>query len=376
VTGTDWAEIEKDVDAQLERAGVVEHADVGLDRAQVESHARAIAAGQLSKSTNIVPGEVRPAGSEHVESLESLPSDERAELEALGREAIARGRVAVAVLNGGMATRFGGDVKGIIPAIADKTFLEVKLAQARRLGRVPFLIMNSFATHARTLEFLSARGLAAEVEPFLQSVSLRLTPSGDVLRDEEGRVSLYAPGHGDFPGALRRSGLLARLAARGIDTLVLSNIDNLGAELDALVIGFHLARGRALTAELAATLPADVGGAPAFVGGRLQIVEGFRFPLGFDFATVPFMATNTFAISCALLERDHPLSWFYVEKTVGDRTAVQMERLVNELSSFVPTSYLATPRSGPRGRFFPIKTRADLEALRADAGLVRRFSGL
>ena len=88
------------------------------------------------------------------------------------------------------------------------------------------------------------------------------------------------------------------------------------------------------------------------------------------------MATNTFAISLGLLERDYPLTWFYVEKTVDDRTAVQMERLVNELSSFVPTSYLATPRSGPRGRFFPIKTRAELEALRADRGLVRRFSGL
>ncbi|MGH7293139.1 MAG: UTP--glucose-1-phosphate uridylyltransferase, partial [Myxococcota bacterium] len=337
-------------------------------REQVEAHAREIAAGRLSKTTNVVPGEVRAAGSEHVDSLDRLSERERAELESHGRDAIARGRVAVAVLNGGMATRFGGDVKGIIPAIADKTFLEVKLAQARRLGPVPFLIMNSFATHARTLEFLSARGLAAQVEPFLQSVSLRLTPSGDVLRDAEGRVSLYAPGHGDFPGALRRSGLLARLAARGVDTLVLSNIDNLGAELDPLVIGFHLARGRALTAELAATLPADVGGAPAFVAGRLQIVEGFRFPLGFDFATVPYMATNTFAISRELLERDHPLSWFYVEKSVDDRTAVQMERLVNELSSFVPTSYLATPRSGPRGRFFPIKTRADLEALRADAG--------
>jgi UTP--glucose-1-phosphate uridylyltransferase len=371
-----WPEIQKDVDAQLERAGVVEHADVGLDRAQVESHARAIASGELSKASNVVSAEPRLAGHEDVESLERLTPRERAELEELGREAIVRGRVAVAVLNGGMATRFGGDVKGIIPAVGGRTFLEVKLAQARKLGKVPFLIMNSFATHARTLEFLAARGLGEAAQVFLQSVSVRLTPSGDVLRDSAGRVSLYAPGHGDFPGSLRRSGQLARLAESGVETIVLSNIDNLGAELDPLVIGFHLARGRALTAELAETLPGDVGGAPAFVAERLQIVEGFRFPPGFDFANVPFMATNTFAISVELLERDYPLSWFYVEKTVEDRTAVQMERLVNELSSFVPTSFLATPRGGPQGRFFPIKTRAELYALRADAALVRRFSGL
>ena len=372
----DWAEIQKDVDAQLDRAGVVEHADVGLDRAQVEAHARAIASGELSKASNVVRAAPRVAGHEHVESLERLTPRERTELEALGRDAIARGRVAVAVLNGGMATRFGGDVKGIIEAVGGRSFLEVKLAQARALGRVPFLIMNSFATHARTLEFLAARGLADSAEVFLQSVSLRLTPSGDVLRDATGRVSLYAPGHGDFPASLRRSGQLERLVERGVETVVLSNIDNLGAELDPLVLGFHLARGRALTAELAETLPGDVGGAPAFVGERLQIVEGFRFPPGFDFASVPFMATNTFAISLELLRREYPLTWFYVEKTVDERTAVQMERLVNELSSFVPTSYLATPRAGPRGRFFPIKTRADLDALRADAALVRRFSGL
>jgi UTP--glucose-1-phosphate uridylyltransferase len=364
------------MDAQLERAGVADHADVGLDRAQVEAHAAEIAAGRLSRHTNAVSGEVRVADHAHVESLERLGAGERAELAQLGGDAIARGRVAVAVLNGGMATRFGGDVKGIIEAVRGRTFLEVKLAQARRFGAVPFLIMNSFATHARTLSFLAQRGLADAAEVFLQSVSLRLTPGGDVLRDAEGRVSLYAPGHGDFPGSLRRSGLLGRLRARGVQTLVLSNIDNLGAELDPVVIGYHLARGRALTAELAATLPGDVGGAPAFVGERLQIVEGFRFPTGFDFATVPFMATNTFALSLDLLEQEFPLSWFYVEKSVDDRTAVQMERLVNELSSFVPTSYLATPRSGPTGRFFPIKTRADLEALRADEGLVRRFAGI
>jgi UTP--glucose-1-phosphate uridylyltransferase len=371
----DWAEIEKDVDAQLARARVADRADLALDRAQIEAHARAIASGAMSRATNAVPGELEPAGPAHVESLESLPAKERAELAALGAEEIALGRVAVAVLNGGMATRFGGDVKGILEAVGGKSFLEVKLAQARRLGPVPFLVMNSFATDARTHEFLRAHGIE-DVDVFLQSLSLRLTPSGDVFRDAAGKVSLYAPGHGDFPGALARSGLLDKLGSRGVKTLLLSNIDNLGAELDPLVIGFHVARGRALTAEVAATIPGDVGGAPAFVAGRLQIVEGFRFPASFDFARVPFMATNTFALSLELVAGHWPLTWFYVEKNVDGRTAVQMERLVNELSSFVDTTYLATPRSGPSGRFFPIKTREDLERLRADRELVRRLAGV
>ena len=81
-------------------------------------------------------------------------------------------------------------------------------------------------------------------------------------------------------------------------------------------------------------------------------------------------------ISRALLEAQHPLSWFYVEKNVEGRVAVQMERLVNELSRFAPTHTVAVPRGGPQGRFFPIKTREDLERLRADPALVRRFGGL
>ena len=372
----DWKALDADVEEQLAGAGVAGHPALALDRARIDAHARAIAEGELGTSSNLAPGRVEPAGREHVEELEALAAGERAELERLGADAIARGRVAVAVLNGGMATRFGGDVKGIVEAVGGKSFLEIKLAQARRLGPVPFLIMNSFATHARSLDFLARRGLAREVRVFLQNVSLRLTPRGDALQDEEGRVSLYAPGHGDFPESLVYSGLAAELAQLGVETVLLSNIDNLGAELDPLLIGLHLARGRALTAEVAEKAAGDVGGAPALDAGKIELLEGFRFSPGFDWTRVPFLATNTFVISRALLEARHPLSWFYVEKSVDGRTAVQMERLVNELSRFAPTSYVAVPRGGPRGRFFPIKTREDLERLRADSALVRRFGGL
>jgi hypothetical protein len=45
---------------------------------------------------------------------------------------------------------------------------------------------------------------------------------------------------------------------------------------------------------------------------------------------------------------------------------VQPERLVGELSAFLPTTYLEVPRDGPRGRFFPVKTPDDLEASRLE----------
>jgi UTP--glucose-1-phosphate uridylyltransferase len=368
----EWKEIADDVAGQL-GAGADELQRIGK---RVTEHARGIAERRFSPDANVARGRIELAAPGDVEALDEIPGAEREELARLGQAAIESGKVAVAVLNGGMATRFGGVVKGIVEVAGGRSFLEIKRDQARRLGPVPFLIMNSFATHAASLEFLRRKGLEGDVLPFEQEVSVRLTPQGEPLLDATGRVSLYAPGHGDFAESLDNSGLLRELARRGVEAIVLSNVDNLGAELDPVLVGLHLKRARPLTTEVARTLPGDVGGAPAFVDGKLQIVEGFRFPRGFDFTRVPFLATNTFVISRALLERQHELSWFYVEKNVDGKTAVQMERLVNELSRFAPTTYVATPRGGPRGRFFPIKVREDLERLRADPELVRRFAGI
>jgi UTP--glucose-1-phosphate uridylyltransferase len=365
----DWDAIWRELAQQLG-----EGAALLLEPALLRRFAEGIRSGRYSRAANAVQPAPVLAGEQDVEVAEDFDARHLGDLESRGREAIAAGRVAIAVLNGGMATRFGGDVKGIVPAVGSRTFLEIKLAQADRLGPVPLLIMNSFATHARTLAFLRERGLEERVECFLQFASLRFTPEGEPFRGADGRLSPHAPGHGDFPFALCESGLLRKLRARGVELVLLSNIDNLGAELEPWLVGYHLAHGRPITAELARAVPGDAGGAPAFVGGRLQIVEGFRFPPGFDARRVPFLATNTFLFSLDVLAQPRQLSWFYVEKEVENRTAVQMERLVNELTAFHPTAYLATPRAGPNGRFFPIKSRQDLDALRADPELVARFS--
>ena len=366
----DAHQIAAEADAQLAELGDL---GVRVDAGRLQRFARALVSGELGPSSNWFARDPEPAGPDDVEPLDGLTASERARLERLGREALERGEVAVAVLNGGMATRFGGGVKGVVEAIAGLSFLEIKHAQARARG-VPFLIMNSFATHALTLAHLRERRLQAKA--FLQNVSVRLTPEGDAFRDEAGQLSLYAPGHGDFPEALRRSGVLDELRSMGVRTVMLSNVDNLGAEPDPLVVGYHLDHGRPLTCEVTPVVPGDAGGTPALVDGRLAVVEGFRFSPQFDFSTLHFLSTNTFLFSLDLLARDEHLTWFYVEKSVGGRTAVQMERLVNELSSFVPTAFVATPRSGAYGRFLPIKSREDLAALQADAALVERFGAV
>ncbi len=364
----DWPALESDIREQL--AGL----ELAIDRAQVERFAARIAAGELSTERNRLSEDPLPPLPGSIDELDEIPERERARLRDAGRRALESGQVAVCVLNGGMATRFGGAVKGIVEALAGRSFLELKLAQARRFGDVPFLAMNSFATHAATQAFLAARGLAGRVRSFLQAASVRLTPAGEVFRGANGRVSLYAPGHGDFPAALRDSGALAELEQSGVRAILLSNVDNLGAEPDPLLVGYHLDHGRAITTETARTIPGDAGGAPARVGGRLQLVEGFRFPRGFGFEKLPYVNTNTFAFALDALRRPHPLTWFYVEKQVDGRAAVQLEHLVGELTAFEPTAYVAVPRGGAAARYFPVKSREDLDALRADPLLVKRFA--
>ena len=224
---------------------------------------------------------------------------------------------------------------------------------------VPVALMTSFATDAAIRAHVTERSLGDPLV-FNQFVSLRLEASGELFRDAEGHPSLYAPGHGDLFSALRRSGTLDALRDRGVRLVTVSNVDNLGARVDPVVVGAHLAAGRPLTCEVARK-EGDMGGAPVRVDGRLQLLEGPRFPPDFDQETVPVFNTNTALLHVDALDAEHDLSWLYVLKDVEGRPAVQLERLYHEVSAFVETQYLEVPRRGPTGRFLPIKTPADLE---------------
>jgi UTP--glucose-1-phosphate uridylyltransferase len=310
----------------------------GFDERLFEELRARVASGELSKESNLVRGELEPLAED-----ELTPLHEEAEPDFDG--------VAVAVLNGGMATRFGGEVKGLIEAVDGVSFLDWKLYDAERAG-LPVVVMNSFATDAATRAHVGGRN---DVLVFNQSVLLRLAPDGSVFPGP----SPYSPGHGDF--AVYAPVKELRLA--GIRTLMLSNVDNLGARVDPRVLAAHRAAGNPLTIEVAPA-EGDPGGAPVRVDGRSQIVEGFRFPSGFDPHSLPVFNTNSLVVEVDALAERHPLTWFYVEKDVDGRKAVQLERLVNELSAFVPTTYLLVPRHGPRSRFVPVKTPEDLERAR------------
>jgi UTP--glucose-1-phosphate uridylyltransferase len=341
---------------QIDAATQRELAPFGFDPAQLARFAQRIQSG---RETSHLTGAIAPLEPHDCSLLPARGTADHARLESLGQTAIARGEVGAVILAGGMATRFGGVVKALAEAFPSRTFLSLKLAD---LQNIPTFVMTSFATHDRIAAYLAG----SRVETFAQLVSLRLVADGALFRDEHGAPSPYATGHGDLTFALRSSGVLARFRARGGKLIYMSNVDNLGATLDPAVIGAHLAGGAKISAELVRKLLGDRGGAPARVDGVPQIVEIFRFPPSFDQDTIPLFNTNSFVFDAEAIDREFDLTFFRTDKNVGDTKVVQFERLVGQLTQFLPTHFIEVPRGGPEGRFQPVKDPEELELRRAE----------
>lgn len=326
---------------------------------------------KLSTSpSNAVKGTLVPPAAGDVTPLPKPGTPEREALAAKGLKAIRSGYVGAVVLAGGMATRFGGVVKAVVPVLGDKTFLELKHDDIARVSRkasrsVPTFVMSSFATHDRIRQHVDEKRLTMngrpDIDVFPQFVSLRLTPEGALFKEADGSVSPYAPGHGDLTFALRRSGLLERFRAIGGRMLVMSNVDNLGATLDPALVGLHLELGGKLTAEVVRKEKGDKGGAPARLDGVPQIIEGFRFPKDFDQDSIPVFNTNTFILDAEAIDRDFELPFYKVEKQVEGKPAIQFERLVGELTAFLSSKFVEVEREGADGRFLPAKDPEELE---------------
>lgn len=286
-------------------------------------------------------------------------------LEARGKEAIENGEVGVIVLNGGMATRFGGVVKGTVEVVGGRSFLDLKLSQVRAVGgSVPVFLMNSPATHAATLDHLASLPAGrAHTRTFLQPVGPRVTPEGELVRDAEGIVCTAGMGHGDTLTAFGKGGLDAFLEQGG-RLLMVSNVDNLGAGLDPLLVGLHLEQGRSVSVEVARRSPSDRGGMPVMIDGAVRLLEGLRWPPDLDDRGYETFNTNTFLIDAGVFRDPPRLDAYPVRKQVDGRTVIQFERILGEVTHFVDTTFIVVPAHGDASRFIPIKRREDLEERR------------
>jgi UTP--glucose-1-phosphate uridylyltransferase len=334
-------------------------------------------------SDNRVRGAVEPPRPGDIRDLPDRGSPEWDRLERIGNEALSLGQCALVVLAGGMATRMGGVVKALVEALPGKTFLDLRLGEQRSLEKrtgklVPLWLMTSQATDGPIRAALGERLDGYHVAAFPQNLALRVTKEGALLRGADGAPSEYSPGHGDLPEALQKSALLSRFLEAGGRYVMMANLDNLGATLSPVLIGLHLEGRKPVTCEVVDKVGSDRGGIPVRHDGRLVVLEEFRIPETFDPATVRVFNTNTFHFDArALLDLQIRWTYFVVQKTVDGQTAIQFERLVNEVTSHLDTLYVRVPRSGVESRFLPVKDldelaqrRGELEAVAGSRGML------
>ena len=333
-------------------------------------------------------GTVEAPRSGEIATLPAEGTPEHERLKSRGEEAMRKGELAFCTMAGGMATRMGGIVKALAEVTGGRSFLEMRLAENRsasaRAGRaVPLWLMTSEATHDDILHALAKAAAPSHVAAFRQNLSLRLNPDGSLFLGDDGKPSEHATGHGDLVDALRRSHLLDRFLDSGGKYVWITNVDNLGASIDPVVLGQFLEppkspfdKGTDVQCEVCRK-EGDKGGIPVHAEGKLQVLEEFRLPPDFDPTTVSVFNTNTFLVRAAPLAK-HPLTWTYfeVEKKVDGRPAIQFERLLQEITAQMPSTYLEVSRDGAASRFLPVKDFDELAKRRADIELVARARGM
>jgi UTP--glucose-1-phosphate uridylyltransferase len=343
-----------------------------------------------SNYQRVEAGESAFLRSEDLEPVSDVARLEEA-AEADPREALQR--VVAIKLNGGLATTMGlRHPKSLLEAREGHTFLDIIIGQLMALRerydvRLPLVLMNSEATRSETLEALARHpeldvGLPLE---FMQSMVPKLetetlTP---VSWPQEPALEWAPPGHGDVYGAMRRSGLLARLLNEGFRYAMISNSDNLGALVEPRIPAYMAAGGVPFLMEVVEGTEAErKGGHLARRRSDDQIVlresaqtapddeESFR-----DYPHWRYYNTNNLWVDLqALADKLEAtdgvleLSLIVNHKTVdprdrGSPAVVQLESAMGSaIQSFEGARLLCVPRT----RFVPVKTTNDLLTLRSD----------
>ena len=325
------------------------------------------------------PGDVAPLDATDAEALR------------LGRSALAAGSVAVVTLAAGAGSRWtqgAGTVKALHPfaklAGRHRSFVETHLAKTRAAalahgGDAPHLFTTSHLTHDATADFLSTSeffGYKGEVRLSPgRSIGLRFIPTVRDLRfsfeevahqqldpqkekmrrsvqkalldwaatageagdytDNIPNQSLHPVGHLYEIANLLLNGTLRELLASRpqLETLLLHNIDTLGASLDPAVLGHHLRSGATLSFEVIRRRIEDRGGGLARVNGQLRLVEGLALPRDEDEFVLTYYNTAT-----CWIRIDSLLALFGLDRAAlnaPDRVLAGVRKLAARMPTYV-----------------------------------------
>ncbi len=361
----------------------------GFDRAQHEQIRADLHSGRIGLAMNRLPPTTK------IEDVPAdaiagggAPA---AEWRRAGEAALRAGEVAVVTYAAGVGSRWtqgAGVVKALHPftrfAGRHRSFLEVHLAKTRRAARtfgaaIPHVFTTSYLTHEPIDRFLrAAAGDELDRTVWLspgRSIGLRLIPTvrdlhfaweetaqqkldeqqqkmrdsvraaltawaraageaGDYTDNLPGQC-LHPVGHWFEVPNLLKNGVLARLLAAqpALRTLLVHNIDTLGATLDPALLGWFRSTGATLGWEVMARRVEDHGGGLARIDGRLRLIEGLALPREEDEFILSWYSTNT-----CWVDIDRLLALFGLRRADladADRTAAAVRGLAARMPTYI-----------------------------------------
>ena len=325
-----------------------------------------------------------------IQPVDALPdADAFADDPALMAAGEAAMKQAVAIkLNGGLGTSMGlNRAKSLLTVKSDYTFLDIIARQAIQLG-APLVFMNSFSTRKDTLAALAPYPeLQRDDIPldFVQNKVPKLTQAdlAPVTWPPNPALEWCPPGHGDIYVALITSGMLDALLGAGYRFAFVSNADNLGAVMDAAILGYFAANDLPFMMEAADRTESDRKGGHLARrdDGQFILRESAQCPdedkAAFeDVNRHKYFNTNNLWINLPALkrlmtEKENVLGLPLIRnaKTVDPRDPNSTP--VYQLETAMGSAIGVFPGSGAvrvsRSRFAPIKTTNDLLAVRSDA---------
>jgi len=306
------------------------------------------------------------------------------------------GACVIIKLNGGLGTSMGlTKAKSLLPVRDGQSFLDLIVKQFSALkvrhAKCPrLLFMNSFSTSADTLQALDKyvqQGLfaAGDVELMQNAVPKLLKQSllpAECAQHPE--LEWCPPGHGDLYAALLGSGRLQELLDQGIKYAFISNSDNLGAVLDERLLSYFAASDSSFMMEVTRRSEADRKGghlACRKSDGQLILREVAQtpdedLPAFQDIERHRYFNTNSLWLRLdrlAELMQQHgqalPLPVIRNEKHLDprDNSTPLVYQLEVAMGAAIECFSDAKAIEVDRQRFAPVKTTADLFALRSDA---------
>lgn len=209
-----------------------------------------------------------------------------------GEALLRAGKVACFTVAGGQGTRLGFDApKGTycFSPLRNKSLFQyfaeaIQRNQDKYSTILPWYIMTSPANHDDTMRYFEHNqyfGLSAEnVRFFIQGTLPGFSLDGKVLMASQSSLALFANGHGGTFAALRDSGILDDLEARGVEYLSYWQVDNpMVTVCDPLFIGLHHLTGSEMSSRCLVKRDAmEKLGHFTLLDGRLMIVEYSDMP--------------------------------------------------------------------------------------------------